>query len=120
MVSMIVIVKIKNKKIKNKLQKERIMVMGIHSSWNSDRIAANFMEKKRVYTRRPCYQNSITKTVKTSDLYIKEYGMKAYQNWLLREEEINALMNTGKYSKYEICKLRENNLRQMKAEVVCA
>ena len=96
--------------------------MGMHSSWNSDRIAANCMGNRRSYKRRKELdnRNSITNNFKASELYIKEYGLKAYQNWLIREEKINSLMNSKEYSKYEICKLREKSFRQMKAEGIRA
>ena len=89
--------------------------MSIRSSWHSDRIAANLMEKERTCVRRS-HKKSNVKVMKASDLYIREYGEKAYLDWMLREEKINALMRSGEYSKHEICKLREESFRRMKAE----
>ena len=85
--------------------------MNIHSSWHSDRIAAAIAAKKHAYAHR-----TAVKTMKTSDLYIKEYGEKAYMDWKLREEKINALQHGGEYSKAQIVQLRESSFRQMKAE----
>ncbi len=57
----------------------------------------------------------MTKTYKTSKLYISLYGRAAYEVWKAREAEIGALMVSGKYSKKEIAKMYEDNLRQLKS-----
>ena len=89
--------------------------MSIRSSWHFDRIAANLMEKEHTCVCRS-HKKSNVKVMKASDLYIREYGEKAYLDWMLREEKINSLMRSGEYSKHEICKLREESFRRMKAE----
>ncbi|MBR3222578.1 MAG: hypothetical protein IKF72_10150 [Kiritimatiellae bacterium] len=89
--------------------------MSIRSSWHSDRIAANLMEKQRACVRRS-HKKSNVKVMKASDLYIREYGEKAYLDWMLREEKIDALMRSGECSKHEICRLREESFRRMKTE----
>lgn len=57
----------------------------------------------------------MTKTYKTSKLYTSLYGSAAYAAWKAREAEIDALMVSGKYSKKEIAKMYEDNLRQLKS-----
>ena len=57
----------------------------------------------------------MTKTYKTSKLYISLYCRAAYEVWKAREAEIGALMVSGKYSKKEIAKMYEDNLRQLKS-----
>ena len=91
--------------------------MGMHSSWNSDRVVAAFIARKPATSRRPQKRSGV-KLSKASDLYIREYGEEAYNAWKCRESEIDALMLSGNYRKYEIIRLREDNLRQMKAEGV--
>ena len=56
------------------------------------------------------------KTMKAADLFTREYGKDAYQAWLRREAEITELAKGGRYSRIEICHLREDSFRQMKAE----
>ncbi len=56
------------------------------------------------------------KTMKAAALYTREYGAAAYQAWLRREADITELAKAGRSSKREICRLREENFRQMKAE----
>ena len=58
------------------------------------------------------------KTMKAADLFTREYGKDAYQAWLRREEEITELAKGGRYSRREICRMREDSFRQMKAEGV--
>ena len=55
------------------------------------------------------------KTYKTSKLYTSLYGCAAYEAWKAREAEIDALRMSGKYSKKEIAKMYEDNLRQLKS-----
>ena len=55
------------------------------------------------------------KTYKTSKLYTTLYGRAAYEAWKARETEIDALRVSGKYSKKEIAKMYEDNLRQLKS-----
>lgn len=57
----------------------------------------------------------MTKTYKTSKLYASLYGRAAYEIWKTREAEIDALRVSGKYSKKEIAKMYEDNLRQLKS-----
>ena len=52
---------------------------------------------------------------KTSKLYTSLYGRAAYEAWKVREAEIAELRASGKYSKAEIVKMYEDNLRQLKA-----
>ena len=54
-------------------------------------------------------------TYKTSQLYTSLYGRAAYEAWKARETEITELRASGKYSKSEIVKMYEDNLRQLKA-----
>ena len=56
------------------------------------------------------------KTMKIAELYPREYGMAPYQAWLRREEMITALARTRRHSIREICRMREDSFRQMKAE----
>ena len=58
-------------------------------------------------------KNSV-RVYKTSKLYTALYGRAAYEAWKAREEEIDALRMSGKYSKKEIAKMYEDNLRQLK------
>jgi len=88
--------------------------MSIHSSWNPDRIAAASMAKKSPAPRRAHKRPSV-KVMKESDLYIREYGEKAYYEWKRREAEIDAMWSSGRYVASEIVKMREDNLRRMKA-----
>ena len=53
--------------------------------------------------------------MKMSDLYIRDYGEKAYYAWERREAEIDAMWSSGRYAASEIVKMREDNLRRMKA-----
>lgn len=57
----------------------------------------------------------MTKTYNTSKLYISLYGRDAYEVWKAREAEIDALRVRGKYSRKEIAKMYEDNLRQLKS-----
>ena len=57
----------------------------------------------------------MTKTYKTSKLYTSLYGRAAYEAWKARETEIDALRVSGKYSRKEIAKMYEDNLRQLKS-----
>lgn len=88
--------------------------MSIRSSWNTDRIAAASMAKKSPAPRRAHKRPSV-KVMKESDLYIREYGEKAYYEWKRREAEIDAMWSSGRYAASEIVKMREDNLRRMKA-----
>ena len=87
----------------------------IRSSWNADRVAASCTHKKSTYVRR-AHKRSAVKSMKASDLYVKEYGETAYENWKIREERINSLMRSGEYAASQIRELREDNLRRMKEE----
>ena len=60
-------------------------------------------------------EKKMTKTYKTSKLYTSLYGRAAYEAWKAREAEIDALRMSGKYSKKEIAKMYEDNLRQLKS-----
>ena len=88
--------------------------MSIRSSWNTDRIAAASMAKKSPAPRR-AHKRPPVKVMKESDLYIREYGEKAYYEWKRREAEIDAMWSSGRYAASEIVKMREDNLRRMKA-----
>ena len=57
----------------------------------------------------------VIRTYKTSELYTKLYGRETYEAWKAREAEIAELRASGKYSKAEIVKMYEDNLRQLKA-----
>ena len=57
----------------------------------------------------------MTMTYKTSKLYTSLYGRAAYEVWKAREAEIDALRVCGRYSKKEIAKMYEENLRQLKS-----
>ena len=54
------------------------------------------------------------KTMKTAELFTREYGKDAYQAWLRREAEITELAKGGRYSRLEICHLREDSFRPQK------
>ena len=56
------------------------------------------------------------KTIKIAELYPREYGLAAYQAWLRREEEISELAKTRRHTVRDICRMREDSFRQMKAE----
>ena len=88
--------------------------MNIRSSWNTDRIASASMAKKSLAPRR-AHKRPPVKVMKESDLYIREYGEKAYYEWKHREAEIDAMWSSGRYAASEIVKMREDNLRRMKA-----
>ena len=60
-------------------------------------------------------EEKMTKTYKTSKLYTSLYGRAAYEAWKTREAEIGVLSATGKYSKKEIAKMYEDNLRRLKS-----
>ena len=60
--------------------------------------------------------NANKKTMNAAALYTREYGAAAYQAWLRREAEIGELAKGGRYSRREICRMREDSFRQMKAE----
>lgn len=60
--------------------------------------------------------NNKFKTMNAASLYTREYGPAAYQAWRRREVEITALARNGRYSVREICRMREDSFRQMKAE----
>ena len=55
-------------------------------------------------------------TAKAADLFTREYGKDAYPAWRRREAEIGELAKGGRYSRREICRMREDSFRQMKAE----
>ena len=57
----------------------------------------------------------MTKTYKTSKLYTSLCGRAAYEVWKAREAEIDALRVSGKYTKKEIVKMYEENLRKLKS-----
>ena len=56
------------------------------------------------------------KIMKAAQLYTKEYGAAAYKAYLRREAEIDALMKDKRHTVRDICRLREDNFRRMKAE----
>ena len=56
------------------------------------------------------------KVMKAAELYTKEYGAAAYKAYMRREAEIDALMGDARYTRLDICHLREDNFRRMKAE----
>ena len=60
--------------------------------------------------------NNKFKIMNASALYTREYGAAAYQAWCRRETEISELAKGGRYSRREICRMREDSFRQMKAE----
>ena len=60
--------------------------------------------------------NNKFKTMNASALYTSEYGAAAYRAWLRREAEIAELSKGKGYSPREICRMREDSFRQMKAE----
>ena len=88
--------------------------MNIRSSWNTDRIASASMAKKSPAPRR-AHKRPPVKVMKESDLYVREYGEKAYYEWKHREAAIDAMWSSGRYDASEIAKMREDSLRQMKA-----
>jgi len=88
--------------------------MNIRSSWNTDRIAAARMTGKSHAPRR-IYKRPTVQVTKESDLYIGDYGEQAYYEWKHREAAIDALWLGGRCGTAEIIKMREDNLRRMKA-----
>ena len=60
--------------------------------------------------------NKRVKVMKAATLYTKEYGAAAYKAYMRREAEIDALMGDACYTRLDICHLREDNFRRMKAE----
>ena len=60
--------------------------------------------------------NANKMTMNAAALYTREYGKDAYQAWLRREAEITDLSKRKRYSAREICRMREDSFRQMKAE----
>ena len=59
-------------------------------------------------------KNSV-RVYKTSKLYTSLYGRAAYEVWKAREGKVDALRMSGKYSKKEMAKMYEDNLRQLKS-----
>ena len=53
---------------------------------------------------------------KAETCFTRLRGRAAYESWLAREAAITALFKAGGHSKREICRLREDSFRQMKAE----
>ena len=88
--------------------------MGIGSSWNCDRIAANCTCVRSRSIARCYVKKSQPKIMKVSDQYIQEYGEAAYQAWKCREEEIDSMMDSIHYSRAEIAQLRKENFCRMK------
>ena len=88
--------------------------MGIGSSWNCDRIAANCICARSRNVARRYVKKSQPKIMKVSDQYIQEYGEAAYQAWKRREEEIDSMMDSIHYSRAEIAQLRKENFHRMK------
>ena len=60
--------------------------------------------------------NNKLKTMNAASLYTREYGPAAYLDLRRREAEITALARNGYRSVCEICHLREDGFRQMKAD----
>ena len=65
---------------------------------------------------RKVIMKSTIKTEKTSTCFTRLYGRTAYETWKAREAEITALARIHRYPSREVCRLREDNFRQMKAE----
>lgn len=65
--------------------------------------------------KNTCRKSTVT-TYNAYDYYAKKYGKDAYEAWLRREEEITAIAKTRRDTVLDICHMRENNFRQMKAE----
>lgn len=95
------------------IKKEKIKMGMTHSSWNSDRVAANYIAKRPRSTRR-YHKKSAVKVMKASELYIEEYGQEAYQAWKRREEELDGMLSSGCYTRAEIGQLRKENYLKMK------
>ena len=60
--------------------------------------------------------NNKLRTMEAATLYTREYGTTAYQAWLRREADISVLSKCQDYSACEICRMRADSFRQMKAE----
>lgn len=56
------------------------------------------------------------KTEKVETCFMRLYGRAAYESWKAREAALMELFKAGGHSKREICRLREDSFRQMKAE----
>ena len=56
------------------------------------------------------------KVGKSSVVFTRLYGRAAYEAWKVREAEIDGLAKSGQYSVRDICHMREDSFRQMKAE----
>ncbi len=84
----------------------------IRSSYNLDHVAMCCINKlHRSAVRR---LKGGCKTFNTRELYIKLYGLAAYQAWMRRETEITAMAAQGGYRADYIANLREENFRKMK------
>ena len=56
------------------------------------------------------------KIEKAETCFTRLYGRAAYVSWKAREAALTELFKAGGHSKREICRLREDSFRQMKAE----
>lgn len=56
------------------------------------------------------------KTEKAETCFTRLYGRAAYESWKARDAALTELFKAGGHSKREICRLREDSFRQMKAE----
>ena len=63
--------------------------------------------------------HAAVKTEKAETCFTRLYGRAAYESWMAREAAITALFKAGGHSKREICRLREDSFRQMKAAGAC-
>ena len=84
----------------------------IRSSYNADRVATCCINKPHRSAARRLRGGC--KTFNTRELYIKLYGLAAYQAWMRRETEITAMAAQGGYRADYITNLREENFRKMK------
>ena len=65
---------------------------------------------------RKVLMKSTVKTEKASTCFVRLYGRAAYEAWKAREAKLDAIFRTRRCSNREICRLREDSFRQMKAE----
>ena len=65
---------------------------------------------------RKVLMKSTVKTEKASTCFVRLYGRAAYEAWKAREAKLDAIFMARRCSNREICRLREDSFRQMKAE----
>ena len=74
------------------------------------------LTRLKTFGRMGSMKNNNKKVGKSSVVFTRLYGRAAYEAWKVREAEIDGLAKSGQYSVRELCRIREDSFRQMKAE----